>query len=899
VPDWKNAIRERLASAKLDPVSEADVVEELAQHLDDRYQELRADGCSREEGYRRVVAELDDRDLLANGVRIASRPPARAPALGVPPERGGSMRGLLHDLRIALRQVRTNLSFSLMVMGMLALGVAGNAAIFSIFNSLFLRPLPFAESDRLVDLDETAPKWSLKYAGVSGPDFEHWQKGNATFTGMAFFRTPSYNLSDRGAARRVRGALVTRDMLDVLGLKPAIGRNFSPQEDTPGGANVVLLSEGLWQQMFQGDRNVLGRLVKLDEQAYTVVGVLPREAVFPDRVDLWIPLAEDTTTNHGNYLNGVGRLKPGVSLEQAQADLLRVHKAMIAGGHKVNEITSPILTPLRDRYLGDFKTVSRVLLGAVAVVLLIACVNIAALMLMRAASRSREMAIRAAMGASAGRIVAQLLAETLVLAAAGGVGGVLLGTAWLRAMIAVMPEDIPQWISFSLDGRFAVFCVAITGGAALLFGLAPAFQASRVDLRGSLQDRGACATPSRARRTLGALVVCEVGLALLLSISAGLLVEAFRKVQSVDPGFQSENVLTFRVSVPDATYDRFEKKTAYYDALLSRLRGLPGMRAAGATSSAPFGGQWGGVFEAEGGRSPNADGENPVVLRIAATPGYVEAIGMTLLAGRAFEPQDDRQNAPRVVMVNETFAKHFWGNGSPVGRRIRQPGGRDWYQVVGFLRDEKHYGLDQETKPSVFHPYAATLSTVDRNDARSLQAMSVILRGSLDPATLIGAARDVARQLDAGVPIYSIQTMTEQVDRSLWARRAYSWLFGVFALIAIVLAASGVYGVVSYAVGQRTKEIGIRVALGARPAQVVGQVLLGGMALVSIGVAGGLVGALWATRLLRTLLFGVSARDPLIYAVVVLGVLGIGLMANVVPARRAAMVDPIRALHFE
>jgi hypothetical protein len=315
VPDWKDAIRERLAPAEFDPVLETDVLEELAQHLDDRYQELCAIGCSDEEGYRRVVAELDDRDLLASGVRLARRPPAPAPALGVPAENGGSMHGLLHDLRIALRHLRTNLSFSLMVIGMLALGVSGNAAIFSIFNSLFLRPLPFAGPDQLVDLDETAPKWSLKYAGVSGPDFEHWHKGNATFTSMAFFRTPSYNLSDRGAARRVRGALVTRDMLDVLGLRPAIGRNFSPQEDTPGGANVVLLSDGLWQRLFQADRHVLGRVLKLDEQAYTVVGVLPREAVFPDRVDLWMPLAEDTTTTHGNYLNGVGRLKPGVSLD--------------------------------------------------------------------------------------------------------------------------------------------------------------------------------------------------------------------------------------------------------------------------------------------------------------------------------------------------------------------------------------------------------------------------------------------------------------------------------------------------------------------------------------------------------------------------------------------------------
>jgi putative ABC transport system permease protein len=441
MPDWKKAIRERLAPAKLDPVSETEVVEELAQHLDDRYQELRANGIPEEECYYHAMGELDDRDL--RGMRLARRPPAPTPPLGIAPNRRGYMHGFMQDLKIAFRNIRTKPGFSLMVIGMLTLGVAGNAAIFSIFNSLFLRPLPFTESDRLIDLDETAPKWNLNYVGVSNPDFYQWRKSNSTFDSMAFFRGPSYNLSERGTAQRVPGAQVTRDMLDVLGLKPAIGRNFLPEEDRPGGAKVVLLTYGLWQRMFQGDGNILGRILKLDEQPYTVIGVLPREAVFPDRADLWTPLQADPNTNTGYYVNGVGRLKPGVSIEQARADLLRIHKAMISE-HKVNEITSPILTPLRDRYLGDFKTVSRVLLGAVGVVLLIACVNIAALMMVRGSSRSREIAVRMAIGASRGRIVAQLLTENMALAALGGVFGVLLGAACLRAMVSLMPENLPQ-----------------------------------------------------------------------------------------------------------------------------------------------------------------------------------------------------------------------------------------------------------------------------------------------------------------------------------------------------------------------------------------------------------------------------------------------------------------------
>jgi predicted permease len=421
----------------------------------------------------------------------------------------------------------------------------------------------------------------------------------------------------------------------------------------------------------------------------------------------------------------------------------------------------------------------------------------------------------------------------------------------------------------------------------------------RMDL---LQDAAARTTPSRSQRaTLAALVVCEVALALMLSVSAGLLVQAFRRILHVDPGFRPENVITFRISLSDTTYDKPEKRIAYYDDLLGQLRALPGVKAAGATSAPPFGGQWGGQFEAEGGRRASVQDENPVVLRVAAAPGYFEAIGMTLVNGRFFEQRDNNGGgkAPMVVLVNETFAKYFWGEESPIGKHIRYPGGNTWFQVVGLLRDEKHYGLDQEMKPGVFLPYAVAEVTSDRNDARAFQEMSIVLRGSIDPKMLVGPAREIVRRQDPGVPMYEIQTMTEQLDRSLWARRAYSWLFGVFAMIAISLAAAGVYGTLSYAVSQRTREIGIRVALGARPGQVLGHVLLHGMALVFTGVVIGLFGALWATRLLRTLLFGLSAYDPLIYATVVLGMLGAGLLANLAPASRAARIEAMRALHFE
>lgn len=898
MPEWKEAIRERLVGAHLDAISEAEIVEELAQHLDDRYEELRANGFADEEACKRVLTELSDHELLTRGVREIRRQSAHTLEVGTPATRGGYFHGVMHDFKIGFRNLRIKPLFSLTVIGMLALGIAGNAAVFSVFDGLFLNALPFPESERLVDLDETAPKWNLPYVGVSSVDLDAWRKSNSTFESMAFFRGASYNLADHNATERVSGAQVTRDMLDVLRLQPLIGRNFTREEDEPGGAKAALLSYRLWERMFQGDQAVLGRVLKLDEEAYTVIGVLPREALFPDRAELWTALQADPTHNSGYYVNGVGRLKAGVTFEQARADLFRIHKGMISEGHKINELTSPILTPLRDRYLGDFRAVGRVLLGAVGVVLLMVCVNIGALMMVRGAARAREMAVRIAIGASRARIVAQLVSENLVLAAIGGAFGVMIGAAGLRAMVAQMPSSMPQWVRFSLDSRFALFCVAITGVATVLFGVAPAIICSRVDVRAALQD--ARATGSRGWCTLlGALVIYEVGLALMLSVGAGLLVEAFQKVLHVDPGFRPQNVITFRVSLPDTTYSQPEEKITYYDQLLARLRVSPGVKAAGAASAPPLGGQWGGIFEAEDGRRFSAQGENPEVLKVAATPGYFEAMGMTLLDGRTFEKRDDEPNVPTAVLVNESFLKYFWGTGSPVGKHIRPPGEKDWYQVVGYVRDEKHFGLDQKTRPGVFLPYGKTILTVDRNDARALQEMTVILRASEAPGVVVGAVREVARQLNADVPMYAVQTMTEQLDRSLSVRRAYSWLLSVFAAAALLLAAAGIYGTLSYAVSQRTREIGIRAALGARPGQVLGQVLLGGMTNVSIGIAVGLVGAFWTTRLLRTMLFGVSSYDPAIYTAVVLSVLGAGLLANLMPALRASKIDPMRALRVE
>src|SRR5579871_4355851 len=892
--DWKRVIRERLTGANLAGARESEIVDELSQHLEDRYEALRSAGASESDARRQALEELNESQVLTEELRKLQRPISPDP-IGVP-AKGAFLSGFAGDVKLALRTMANKPAFSLMVIGMLALGVAGNTAIFSIFNGLFLRPLPFAESDRLIDLDETAPQWNLHYTGVAAPDIFIWRDHNKTFDGMAFFDNNSFNLADNGKAQRVDGAEVTSNLLDVLGLKPALGRTFRPEEDRPHGPHVVMLGYTLWQRMFRADMNVVGRVMKLDNEPYTVIGVLPPQALFPDNGDIWVPLAPDPdpSKGYGYSLNGVGRLKHGVSLEQASADLLRVHKAMIASGWKDNAITSPILTPLRDRYLGDFRTVSRILLGAVAVVLLIACVNIAALILVRGGARAREIAIRTAIGASRGRMIRQLLTENLVLAVEGGVMGVLLGKLCLVAMISLMPSDnLPRWINFSMDARFALFCIAITGAAALLFGLAPAVQTSNVDTRGALQDsvRGSL---SRGRRgTLRTLVVTEIALALVLTLTAGLLVEAFQKVLHVDPGFRPENVITFGITLPAAKYKEDAPRVAFFENLVDRLRAIPGVRSVGGTTAIPLGGHWGNFWEAEDNPPLRGSDKNPVTLQVVCTPGYFDAIGMTVLAGRPFQQDEGDPKHIRTAVVNETFAKYYWHGRNPIGSRIRHSLGvrkpEDWVEVVGITRDEKHYGLEEEMKPSVFLP----LRSVPVN------WMNLVLRGSIDPKLLIAPAREILRAMDPDIPMYEVRTMSERLDRSLWARRAYSWLFAAFAGIALLLAAAGIYGVVSYAVSQRTKEIGIRMALGAQPGQVLRQVLGSGMVLVCIGVAAGLAGAFWAVRLLQSLLFGVSPSDPIIYAAVILGIAVVGFAANFVPARRAASIDPTRALHSE
>jgi len=880
--EWKEIVRQKLSGMKI----EGEIVEELAQYVEDRYEELRAGGVPEIEARRRALEGLDDGQSLSRELGKARR----ARTEETPAHTGAWLSVLVYDLRMAVRAARSRPGFSFLVTAILALGIAGNTAIFSLFNGLFLKPLPFRDSAQLVDLDERAPRWNLTYTGVANADFFAWRSGNKTFDKMAFFDNGQANFSYHGAAQRVRIADVTRDLLDVLALKPALGRNFTDEEDRPGAARVAMLGYDLWQRQFQGDPNILGRTVEIYNRPHTVVGILPREAVFPERCDIWRPLRADPNPQDSSwYLSGIGRLKPGVTYAEAAADLTRIHKSLIAAGRTDNEITFPVLTDLRVRNLGDYRDVSKVLLVAVGVVLLIACGDIAALMLVRSSTRAREIGVRMAVGASRARIVQQLLSENLVLAVAGGICGVLLGRLLLAALIRLLPDDTPPWIDFQMDARFVIFAVAVTVGSVLLFGLAPTLQASRVAPNSCLHESGARMTSSRGRRAaLNGLVAGEIGLAVALLVCSGLLVRAFQKVLHTDPGFRADNVLTFGVDLPSVAYDKPEQQLAFFNALLEQLRQLHGVRGAGAATALPLGGHTGNFFAAEDDPPAAPGASSPVVLQIIASPGYVESIGMTLLAGRTFNEHDGEQKDSQVAMVNQSFVAEHWPDGTAVGKRIRfSSGNRPWMTVVGVTRDEKHYGLDQPMKPSVLLPM--------RQQPEG--TLSIALRTSGDPEALIGPVRQIVQRMDPGLPLFNVRTMAERVRRSLWARRAYSLLFSGFAMMALLLAAAGIYGVISYAVAQRTAEIGIRMALGASPGGVLAGILRSGMIVVAAGAIAGAAAAFLASALLKQLLFGVSPHDPLIYAAVLAGVSLVGLLANLVPARRAARIDPIRALH--
>jgi predicted permease len=801
------------------------------------------------------------------------------------------MSNFVADVRYALRQVVRQPLFSGTVVLLMALGIAGNAAVFRVFNGLFLRPLPFPQAEQLVDLDETAPEWDLPFLNIAYRDYAHWSENAEGFQAMSVFSRGGGNLVGEGSVSRVRYLLTTHTMDEVLRIDPVVGRFYGPEEDHPDGPRAALLSHGFWEREFGGDTGVVGRVVSLDGLPVEILGVLPVEAAFLAEVDMWLPLRQTAAEFTGWGLSGLGRLSAGVTMEAAQRELTAIHASMLQETGR-DEPSAPVVNGLRERYLGDFRLGTEFLLGAVLIVLLIACANIAGLMFARSFARGPEISVRLALGAPRSRIIRQLLTEGFTLAILGGVIGTALGAWTSSLLVAGMSTSFPAWVSFDLDRSFFVFVVGMSAVSALLFALLPAWRASAQSAPGS-SSRSA---GSRARtRATGALVAGEVALALALLVLGGLSVADARAVASTDPGYDVEGVISYQMALPSERYETDEARLAFAESHLERIRALPGVESAAIASTLPLGGHWGTFFFVAGAPVRGAGEANPVVLNRLVTEGYFETMGVELVAGRVFDAFDGRGEGEHQVIVNETFVRtHLSHLGDPVGARVAlgtsDPGDEGyWMTVIGVTRDVMHYGLDEEMRPGVYQPWPQN----------PVSGFAVVMRTRGDLAAITAGVRTSSAEFDPEVPIYSLERTADELRASLFTRRATSWLFGSFSTVALLLAVAGIYGVIAYGTGQRAQEISIRMAMGARRTDVVAQIVRQGMVVVAVGLGIGLVVALVSSRAVSGMLLRVNALDPIIYGGVIALLLVVAFVANFLPARRAVRVDPMRALRGE
>ncbi len=823
------------------------------------------------------------------------------------------METLLQDLRFAGRTLLKRPAFTLIAILTLALGIGANTAIFSVVDSVLLAPLPFHDPDRLAMIWASNPDFARQVGlpdklPVSPATFYDWKTAKS-FEKMAIVSADRLSLTGDGDPEQIAAAKVSGELFQALGTPALLGRILLPEDDDKGKRTTILLSHEFWQRRFGGDRHVIGRVLHVDGMPLTVVGVMPAGFAFPRggemphgfgfaaQPDVWVPQAftPERRHNRGNrgYL-AIGLLKPGVSIPQAQAEMTaisqRVEKAYPdsdAGWH--NRVA-----PMRRELVGDIRPALLILLAAVGVVLLIACVNVASLLLAQAAARQKEIAVRTALGAGRGRMVRQLLTESALLALSGGAAGLLLALWGVRAFTLWIPDDVPVSRHLTLDPRVLLFTLGVTLLTGLLAGLAPAFQMTRPDLAESLRDgtRGGSAT-ARGNRTRGVLVIVETALAVVLVVGAGLLIRSFARVAHIDPGFRPEGVLTLQVPISTMKYADGAKRWAFLNQALERLRALPGVTATGTVSNLPLSGEeeidW---LVVEGRPRPAKPSEIPLADLRQASPGYLEAMGIRLLRGRTFNG-NDRQGAARVAVVNETLARTYWPGADPIGKRIRfgdfndkKP---DWLTVVGVVDDVRNSSLEGTPRPQAY--LAASQG--------AYSDQYVVLRTKGDPKDLVAAARAAIWSVDRDQPVAEVRTMTKVVSRAVAARRFNMVLLGLFAGLALVLAAVGIYGITAYSVAQRTREMGLRMALGARRGVVLALVLREAGSLALAGLVAGLALAFAATRVMASLLFGVGTADPVTFASVAAMLALVSLFAAWVPGRRATQVDPMVALRTE
>lgn len=807
------------------------------------------------------------------------------------------IRELRQDTRYGLRILRKSPGLTSVAALSLALGIGAISTIFSFVNGIMLRPLPYPEPERLVILDETALKRGVASMSVSFPNFLDWREQNHSFQDIGCYDTGGFAVAGGGPAgaepERLPGAFVSQGTFEILGVAPILGRTFTAEEDQTDRDPVVILSYGLWQRRFGGDPNILGQTLLLNSRPRVVIGVMPKGFQFPEVAEAWGPLALNTKiysrTDHG--LQSIARLKPGVTLDQAQAEMISIASNIERENPITNEGLSVKVIDLRSSLVGDYKNALLILLGVCGFVLLIACVNVANLLLARATARQKEIAIRAALGANRRRIFRQLLTESLLLGLISGALGLVLALWGMDLLLAAIPIDIPFWMKFDLDGRvlgFTAGCSALTG---FVFGTAPALEASNPDLNETLKEGGRSGAGSGRHRLRSLLVVAEIALSLVLLVGAGLMMRSFIGLQQVNSGINPQGVLTMNIGLPGAKYRTSDQRTTFFHQLLERVRAVPGVQYAGTNSGLPLAGNnWGRSLTVEG-RPLLAVGEAPIINHCVISPNYFAAMGITLLRGRDFDERDTRE-AAKVTIIDERLAREYWPDGDPIGKRVRfgpPENNEPWHTIVGVVGEVKHERLDASTRKSAYLPYPQI----------PIGGTHLVIRTEAQPESLVRPVRNIVRELDADLPITRVMPMTEIVARSVWQPRLYTALFAVFAAVALILATVGIYGVMSYAVTLRTREIGLRMALGAQRSDVLKLVGRHGLLITTVGVGAGIAAAVGLTRLMSGLLFGVTPTDTITFVAVSVLLAGVALGACFVPARRAAKVDPMIALRYE
>jgi putative ABC transport system permease protein len=805
------------------------------------------------------------------------------------------MGTMLKDLRFAIRTLLRQRAFTVVAVITLALGIGANTAIFSVVNGVLLQALPFKDPDRLVSLNKV--QGTEGFPGIAAFEYLAWSDHGGNVAAVAAYSNENFNLTGQGEPERISGASVSGNFFEVLGVAPQRGRTFLLEEDQPGRERVVVVGENFWKRQLKSSEQIIGTTLTLDDKPYTVIGVMPRAFRFPNEFDVWVPMALDrakeTKGDLFTLVDVIGRLNPGINASQAQAELNRLSTQTAA---QMKEKVAPLeVVPLHHQLVAGVKRTVLVLWGAVALVMFLACANVASLMLSRTVGRQREMSVRAAVGASRWQLVRQLLIESVVLGLAGGAFGVLIAV-WSKGVIAsLVPEGVTSAVHdlnmIRMDWRVFVFTLGLSILTGVIFGLAPAVTASKPDLVKTLRENKSSSVAGFGLRSIrGWLVVTELALAMVLLLAAGLLVRSFNQLMAIDLGFNRQNVLSFRVALPRSKYPESFQTINFHTQLIDRLKTIPGVVSVGTTSHQPLSGfsiiAYTGV---ENNGPPNREKDKPLGFG-AVSPEYFNTMKIPLLSGRTY---DDRDNAdsPKVAVVNQAFARRYFPNGNVLGKRIGFgcKGGDLCRTIVGVVGNVRQESITDDVAPEGFLPFGQM----------AMNGMTVLMRTKGDPSSFVPSVRAAVTSLDPNQPIHEVKTLEQRVDESVAVTRSLMFLFGTFAALALVLASVGIYGIVSYSVTQRTHEIGIRMALGAQRAHVLKLIMRNGITLAMTGIVLGVGGALALTRFLKTLLFGVQPTDSRTFVVISIGLLLVALAACLIPARRATKVDPLEALRYE